>query len=165
MSSFKFEDNSVHVKDVIDSNCFKLLEEISSEIETQVKRNTRVDTGATKRAWKHVVDTKRKEGTIGNTLENAIWEETGTGEYAIHGDGRKGYWVYVKNSTTNKNAKSSKSYTLAQARWIVKQLREKGLEAYYTKGKTPTRALTKAFETTKPMVESLAKEIFGGIGK
>ena len=158
MSNFKFEDNSVYIKDVIISKCFKWLEEASTEIQTQAERNTRVDTKNTKLAWKHIVDIKRKEGTIGNTLENAIWEETGTGEYAIHGDGRKGAWYVPVEGYTGK-----KPPTFNGKVEIV--YGKDGTAFYKTNGKKPTRALTKAFETSKPKVESLAEEIFGGIDK
>ena len=54
-------------------------------------RNSRVDTGETKGSYGHSVVKKNgsAELQVGSNLENAIWEEFGTGEYAIKGNGRK----------------------------------------------------------------------------
>lgn len=62
--------------------------------------------------------------TIGNPEENAIWEELGTGEYALEGKGRKGGWFYKD---------------------------EKG-EGHFTYGKKPMRMLHNAFVTKKNTV-------------
>ena len=70
------------------------LYEAAGELEAQVKRNTKVGTGQLKNSWTYKVDESKGEATIGSPLENAIWEEFGTGQYALHGDGRKTPWVY-----------------------------------------------------------------------
>ena len=85
-----FEDNSAQVIHAIDNAVGSLLDEIGGELEAQVKRNTRVDSSQTKGSWQYVVDEGEKKVTVGSPLQNAIWEEFGTGEHAIHGDGRKG---------------------------------------------------------------------------
>lgn len=121
-----FEDYSVQVKAAMGEACAAFLEEAGSEVETQAVRNqTRVDTSKTKGAWTHKVDSAAKQVVIGNPEENAIWEEFGTGEYALKG-GRKGGWVY-------RSSKDGKFYR--------------------TQGKTPLRPLYKAFQTTKPRIE------------
>lgn len=63
------------------------------------------------------------EAVIGNPLENAIWEEYGTGEYALKGNGRKNPWVYKD---------------------------ERGWHT--THGKKPLRPLQKAFDKTKSKI-------------
>lgn len=40
------------------------------------------------------MDESAQVATVGNPLQNAIWEEFGTGEYALEGDGRKTPWRY-----------------------------------------------------------------------
>lgn len=51
MSKIQFEDNSMFIIDEIESAALKFLEEASGELESQVKRNTRVDTGQLKNSW------------------------------------------------------------------------------------------------------------------
>lgn len=100
------------------------LEEASGELEAEIARLSRVDTGQTKDSYKHVVDTTKKEAHIGSNLENAIWEEFGTGEYAINGNGRKGGWWY-RNSKFGLNGDRR--------------------EFVHTYGKTPNRPMVRAY--------------------
>lgn len=157
----KFTDNSVQVKAELNKALIAFLREASAEVKTQAERYTPTGEGAQlKRHWDTVIDQGNMQAIIGNTLEYAIYQEMGTGEYALEGKGRKGYWVYVKDGDTGKMSKSSKSYTLAEARRIMALLREKGLEAYYTKGVRPKRMLYKSFKMWKPKIEARAKQIF-----
>lgn len=148
MADVQFEDYTIKVQEAIDNRINAVLEECAGELESQVKRNTRVDTSNTKNKWKHHVDDAKHEATIGNSEENAIWEEFGTGEYALEGKGRRGgYWVFVKGSS--KKSKNGKTYTLDEAKRVVAIMRKKGLDAYYTNGKKPTRAFWNAFSSLK----------------
>ena len=124
----------------------KWLEESAGELEGKISELSRVDTGQTKGSYHHVVDTNVKTAYIGSDLQNAVWEEFGTGEYALDGNGRKGYWVYVKGSDGTYASESPKRYyTKEKAMQIMAILRSKGLEAYYTNGKTPNRPIFRAF--------------------
>lgn len=161
MADVKFTDNSLEVMNAIEQAAIKFLHEAAGELEAQSKRNTRVDTGQLKQSWDYKIDKSKLIAYIGNPLENAIWEEFGTGEFAVNGDGRKGYWVFVKGGGVKSN--SPKTYTLEQAKRIVAILRKKGLEAYYTKGKRGTRAFEKAKTTVKPKINSIAKEAFKNV--
>lgn len=156
----KFTDNSVQVKADLDKALIAFLREASAEVKTQAERYTPTGSAQLKRSWDTVVDAGKKQAIIGNTLEYAIYQELGTGEYALEGKGRKGYWVYVKDNDTGKMSKSSKSYTLAEARRIMAMLRADGLEAYYTKGTRPKRMLYKSFKMWKPKIVARAKQIF-----
>lgn len=129
---FKFEDNSKNIKLVLEKATVAGLEAAAAEIESQAIRNTPVDTGQLKGAWKHVVDESRMEATIGNTLENAIWTEYGSGEYALDNDGRKTPWRY-------KDRKGN---------W------------HTTIGKKPVRMLFNAFATKKNVVIRIIEEAF-----
>lgn len=117
----EFHDYTIKVIGAIDDGINAVLEECAGELESQVKRNSRVDTGKTKNSFRHKVDTDSHVAYIGSSDENAIWEEFGTGEYALHGDGRKGGWAY-------KDAKG---------------------EWHYTHGKKPSRAFWKAYTMMK----------------
>ena len=117
----KFHDFTVQVKGAIDDRINIVLEECAGELESQVKRNTRVDTGKTKNSFRHRVDDDSHTAYIGSSDENAIWEEFGTGEHALEGNGRKGGWFYVD---------------------------EKG-DGHFTHGKKPSRAFWKAYTSMK----------------
>ena len=121
MADVKFTDFSVEVKGEIDERIFAILEECAGEIESQTKRNSRVDTGFTKNSFQHKVTgsfmANEFRAHIGSNAENAIWEEFGTGEHALGGNGRKGGWRY----------------------------KDKNGEWHYTRGKTPSRAFYKAY--------------------
>lgn len=128
MASVKFEDFSIQVKGAMTEAVQQAVEESCGELESQVKRNTAVDTGKTKNSWTHKVKTSGTDttGTVGSPEENAIWEELGTGEYALKGNGRKGGWAYVD---------------------------ERG-KGHFTHGKKPRRPLQHAYDSLKNKIIS-----------
>lgn len=132
--SVEFKDNSIQVKDAIEEAAKKWLHEASGELVSQTQRNTPVDTGQLKNSWSYKLKDTRLESTIGSPLENAIWNEYGTGEYAEAGDGRKGGWKY-------KDAKGN---------W------------HYTTGKRPQRTLRKSFDKLKPKLIKSAEQTLKG---
>ena len=75
MGKVIFEDYTIQVMNAIDSKINAVLEECAGEIESQVKRNTRVDTGQLKNSWQHKVDDSNHTAYIGSAEENSIWEE------------------------------------------------------------------------------------------
>lgn len=119
--SVKFIDNSDKVQAMLEDALLAGLHDAGSIIMSQTKKNSRVATGQTKNAWKYLVDEGEMAATIGNPLENAIWEEFGTGEYALNHDGRKGGWFYTDEKD----------------------------EGHFTYGKKPMRMLHNAFVTKK----------------
>ena len=136
--AIEFKDYTVEVKNAIAQLAGVVLEEVAGELEAQVKRNTAVDTGQTKNSWQHNVKSSGDEhvATVGSPMENAIWEEFGTGEYALNGDGRKGGWYYV-------DAKG---------------------EGHFTYGKHPRRALHRAYTSLKPkMIKHMQSRFKGGL--
>ena len=134
-SEIVFEDYTIEVKEAIDSRVNAVLEECAGELESQVKRNTRVDTGKTKNSFRHHVDDDSHTATIGSDHENAIWEEFGTGEYALEGNGRKGGWFYV-------DAKG---------------------DGHFTHGKRPSRAFWNAFTSMKDKIINRIQEYLKGL--
>ena len=133
--SVEFEDNSVKVKDAIEAAALNWLYEAAGEIQAQAMRNTRVDTGKTKQSWEYTVDDGALKATVGSNAENAIWEEFGTGQYALKGNGRKTPWSYQ-----DRNGK-----------W------------HTTTGKKPTRAFFKAFTMSKSKLKKSYESAFGGL--
>lgn len=117
----QFIDNSREVKLILERATVKGLEDAARIIKNQTVQNTPVDTGQLKGSWDHVVDESKLQATIGSPLENAIWTEFGTGEYALNRNGRKTPWRYQD----------------AKGEW------------HTTTGKNPVRMLFNAFTTKK----------------
>ena len=138
--SVKFNDFSRIVLQKIQETGEQFLEEVGGEVEAQTKQNTKVDTGKTKGSWEHVVNAEKMELQIGSRYKNALWEELGTGIYALNGDGRKTKWVYPDpNGKLDKNGK---------------------LKLYTTVGKKPRRALFRAYQSKKNTIIREAKRRF-----
>ena len=137
MADVEFKDYTIEVQNVMNSKILAVLEEVSGELESQAKRNSRVATGQTKNSFKHkVVQTSTgSEAHIGSDYKNAIWEEFGTGEHALAGNGRKGGWVYV-------DAKG---------------------EGHFTRGKRPSRAFWNAFTALKGAIINRIKNSLKGM--
>ncbi len=132
MADIEFVDNRVQVNKALDDAVGAFLLEASAEIVSAAARGSRVDSGQLKGSWKANVNESKGEAVIGSELENAIWEEFGTGEYAAKGDGRKGGWSYQDDS----------------GNW------------HHTTGKKPNRTLQRAFDSTKGKIINRAKQIF-----
>ena len=127
----QFTDNRIEVKAELNEATIAWLYEAAGEVEAGAKRNSRVDTGQLKNSWTYNVNDEAGEAIIGSPLENAIWEEFGTGEYALEGNGRKGGWYYVDR---------------------------KG-KGHFTKGKTPNRTLFNAFNNIKDKLKRRLESI------
>lgn len=121
----EFIDNTIKVKNLMNNIINSVLEECAGEIESQAKRNSRVDTGKTKNSFRHKVIKSKHTAYIGSNYKNAIWEEFGTGEHALNGDGRKGGWAYKDPKTK---------------------------ETIWTHGKKPSRAFWNAYISLKSVI-------------
>lgn len=76
--SVRFEDNSLKVKAALDDAAIAYLYDAAETLTSQTADNTRIGkTGNTKSAWTYKVDESKGEATVGNPLENSIWEEFG----------------------------------------------------------------------------------------
>lgn len=129
----EFTDNSAQVKAMLSDGVKAFLYESDGELQAQTMRNSRVDTGQTRGSYQYKVSEGASESTVhvGSNLQNAIWEEYGTGEYALHGDGRKGGWFY-------KDARG---------------------QGHFTKGKRPNRPLYNAFNSLREKLKRRLGEI------
>lgn len=136
VGKIKFIDHTEEVKGTIEKLAMSSLEEAAGEVESQTKQNTKVRTGQTKNSWQHRVEGSGDEFTanVGSDYENAIWEEFGTGDYALHGDGRKGGWFYVDEDGNG----------------------------HFTHGKKPRRPFHHAYITLKPKVIKFLQDQFKG---
>ena len=130
--SVEFRDFSTIVFFLLLQTAETFVEEVGGEVEAQTKRNTKVDTGKTKGSWEHLVNAEKMEVKIGSRYKNALWEELGTGKYALNGDGRKTKWVYRTDDG----------------------------KFHATVGKKPRRALYKAYESKKNLIIREARRRF-----
>ena len=131
----KFTNNSVQATKAIESAAIKFLEEAKA---SQAAKNSPVDSGDLKRSFTTdslVVDSEFK-AYIGSSLEYAIYQEYGTGEYALQGNGRKDGWIY-------KSKKDGKDY--------------------FARGTAPKRMLYRAFQTKKEAVKKRGQDVFKGL--
>lgn len=137
----EFIDNRIQIEAEIDDAVTAFLYEAGGELQAQIVRNSRTDTGKTEGSYQYRVINEGNSASVevGSGLENAIWEEFGTGEYALHGDGRKGGWTYKS---------------------------EKDGKFYRTKGKPPNQPMKRAFdslrEPLKRRLEQILKDRLGG---
>jgi len=131
-----FEDFTGEVTEQIESIILDWLEDASKELASQTATRTRRGSGETADKWTNLVDKSNMVAYVGNPLENAIWEEYGTGEYALNNDGRKGGWTYYDET--------------------------KG-KYYHTYGKTPKRALHHAFNQNEDMLIEKLKADLGSM--
>ena len=157
-----FEDFTGEVTKEIENIILNWLEESASELESQTIGRT--GTGKYYREiaekWTHIVDKTKYEAIVGNPMENALWIEYGTGEYALKGDGRKDWWVFIEGGS-GKSSNESKHYkTKEEAKRAVAYLRSKGIPAGYTKGQEAKRPLYYAFtQNEKPIKEELKNKL------
>lgn len=150
---WEFEDNSVKILRALDDVGQQWLEDATRILHRQVVQNSRVDTGQTKSSWKKVVEGDK--GIVGSTSENAIWEEFGTGHYAVNGNGRKGAWYVPVEKVLGKKKPTYNGKVVI--------VYGKNNQAYYkTNGKKPNRALENAKKSTEKKIqrrlETLIKE-------
>lgn len=151
MSDFQFDDNRIKIKKALEDAVISFLQEASGEIQAQAIRNTAVDKSQLKGSWNYRVDESKLESVIGSPLENAIWEEFGTGEYALNHNGRQTPWYVPVEGYTGK-----KKPTYGGKVVIVRG--KDGKEYYKTNGKKPKRMLFSAFESKKEQLKKRAEE-------
>ena len=163
----EFMDFSVKVTESMEEALIAGLYEAAGELEARTKRNSRQghkygDIQATA-LWKYQVNEGAMEAQVGSQQEAAYWEEFGTGEHALNGDGRKGWWVYVEGQDSGTGGKSYSSKEEAEEAALFLR-RVKKLEAHATNGIDPNRPLHRAFKSGEKAVEAIFAEKLKGMG-
>ena len=151
--SVKFEDFRVKCKNAMGDAAIAFLYEAGGELSSQTARNTAVDKSQLKGSWDYVVDEGELQATVGSPLQNAIWEEFGTGEYALKKNGRKTPWYVPVEGYTGKKKPTYNGK-------VVIVYGKNGTAFYKTNGKKPKRTLFNAFETSKEKLKRRAEEHF-----
>ncbi len=166
----EFTNNSVKVINAIKDAVIRWLYESGGELQAKIIRNSRTKTGQTKGSYQYHVDEENAVCEVGSSLQNAIWEEFGTGEYALNNDGRKGgWWIKIGNGPNEIPPAVAEKYKWAGYRYENgdisrgKKLRrggKRGQLAYvFTYGKKPNRPMQKAFESLKKPIERRLEQI------
>ena len=160
-----FEDFTGEVTKEIEKIILDWLEEGASQIESDTI--SRVGTGKYYREiaskWRHEVDKTKYEAIIGNPLENSLWVEFGTGEYALKGDGRQDWWIFIEDSSGKSSRESNHYKTKEEAKRMVAYLRSKGIKAGYTNGQLPKRPLYHACNNNERDLKELLKSRLGSM--
>jgi hypothetical protein len=161
----EFQDFSFEVKAALNEKTIAWLYETANEIASQAQRNCSTDkeySNQLKGSYRADVDEGAGEAQIGTPLEAGYWEEWGTGEYAAHGDGRPGWWVYIEGGS-GYDGPTTHYTTRASAEAAAEFIRQKYKKnAVATNGHEPNYTLEKAFTTTKPKaIAQLEKKLKG----
>lgn len=154
--ALEFKDYSVEVKEAINGAIVAYLYEVAGELESQTKRNTPVDNGQLKSSWDYKVYEHKGEAVIGSPLQNAIWNEFGTGDYAVKGDGRKTAWYVPVDGYTGAKKPTYKGK-------VIVVHGKNGKTFYKTDGKHPNRTLQKSFDSTKKKAVEVLKSKLRGL--
>ena len=135
--AIKFTDHTVEIINELEKKSIAFLEEAKSSLSAQAAKNSPVKSGALKRSFvsDSRVDKSEYTAYIGSSLEYAIFQEYGTGEHALEGNGRKGGWVYRDHDTG---------------------------KTVFTRGNRPRRMLYNAFQQKKAKIKTRGQEIFRG---
>lgn len=133
--NIRFENNSAKCKEEIRQAGVRWLHQCCQILLKQIIDLYRADTGQTRNSFDYIVDEGELEATIGSPMENAIWEEFGTGIFAENGNGRKTPWTY-------KDRKGN---------W------------HKTNGKRGTKAFRRSFDVRKKQMQDLLNDELGGL--
>lgn len=161
----QFKDYSIKIKAEINDTTIAWLYEWANEITAHAQRNCKLDEPRQLRgSYANQISEGKGEAKIGTPLEAGYWEEYGTGEYAAHGNGRKGWWVYVKGQASKGGGKTY--HTQSEAEDAANYLRSKGLDARATNGRKPNYTLQKAYTANRAKaVADLEKKLRERMGK
>ena len=145
----EFKDFSIEVKAALDDTTIAWLHEAANEVTSQAQRTCKMEDDVGKRlkgSYANTVDEGKGTATVGTPLEEGFWEEWGTGEYAAHGDGRKGWWVYIRGQASQGGGKSYDTREEAEEAAAFLRI-AKGLDAVVTNGRQPNYTLERSFES------------------
>lgn len=166
MPPVEFEDNTIKVIGEMNDAMLAGLEAAAGEIEGMTIRNSRqghkYGDKPARELWNHIVDEGKREAHIGSEHEAAYWEEFGTGEHALYGNGRQGWWIYIEGQDSGKGGKSYATKEEAEEAAVFLR-KVKGLKAVVTNGLEPNRPLYRAFSSGKDIVQAIIEDHLKGM--
>lgn len=158
--SVELKDYSFEVKAELDETAIEWLHTWANEIASHAKDHVQLDGDEgvqLRKSYRADVNETRGEAQIGTPLESGYWEEFGTGEYAVHGDGRKGWWVWKEGYQGNGGAMLTEEE--------AKAIAASDPTIHATNGRPPAHTLENAFVVTKPKAIADAEQRLRGMGK
>ena len=169
-SNVEFKDFSFEVKAELNKTTIGWALDTGNEIAAQAQRTTSTsDWTSTERTQlrdSYACQPGGSEGEyhVGTPLQQGYWEEWGTGEYAAHGDGRKGWWIYIPGQPSMGGGQSYS--TREEAEKMAAYIKAAhGKTAIVTNGRRPNYTLENAFGAVKnpaiAQLEKLLKERMG----
>lgn len=152
-------DNSPAVKKAIEAAVTAFLHEAGVELVKQTADNSRpyVDTGQTwnSYAYKVVDEPDGQKCIVSSDYMNAVWEEFGTGEYALEGGKKGGWWIKVGNGSGEISPDKVKEYGWSDYRYA----KDGSISFVFTYGKKPRKPLQRAYEKLRdPLKDQLVKQ-------
>lgn len=166
----EFIDNSIKIQAAINDATKAWLLEAANEVKSHAQRNCKMD-GLVGEELRGSYKTELGEldsgkAYVGSDKEAVYWEEFGTGSYAEKGNGRRGWWVYVKDGTDHAPNGGITYASQAEAEEVAAGMRAQGMDAYATNGREPQHTLQNAFIKTTPKAQArLAQIIQEGVGE
>jgi hypothetical protein len=163
----EFQDFSFTVKAELNDATIGWAQETGNEIAAQAQRNCKMEDDEGKQlkgSYKCQAGNTDGEFQVGSPLESAYWEEWGTGEYAAHGDGRKGWWIYCPDQESMGGGATyyDEMEAMMMAAYIQQVYKKR---AYVTNGRKPNYTLEHAFDAVKKpamaQLERILKEKMG----
>lgn len=161
MADVKLIDNSLKVKAELNDTTIAWLHEWANETAAQAQRNCRSGesySSQLKGSYHALVNEQKGEAQIGSALEQAFWEEFGTGEHADQSKnggkpGREGWWIYIPGQASMGGGNTYKTKEEAEQMAAYIQATY-GKTAIVTNGKKPNYTLENAFIATSPKAEA-----------
>lgn len=154
-------DRSAELRAAVESARAAWLYEVAEEVASQARAgcsgDLKEDTGQELNASYRTL-VRQQEALVGSSMEQALWEEYGTGEHAVRSPHRSGWWVYVAGQP---NQHRAKVLTEQKAKQYAAAMRAEGLDAYATNGRDPHYTLERAFNAVAPKARKALSQRFG----
>lgn len=167
MANVTFIDNSIEVKAALNETTIAWLNDWAPTIASHAKEHTQLDGEAgdeLRKSYSFSVNETTGEALVGSAMEAAFWEEFGTGSYAVHGDGRPGWWIYIEGQESMGGGRTYS--TKEEAQQMAAYIRAKyGKPAVVTNGRKPSKTLETAFTENKPKaIADMERRMKGRMG-
>lgn len=123
----------------------------------EAKRRAPKETGALANSIRYELEGNNTV-VVGTNLMYAPYVEYGTGKFAVNGNGRPGWWVFVKGNDGSLVSQNRKIYTYEEAIKIYWSLVNSGIPAervWITQGQRPQPFLEPALDATKDEITEL----------
>ena len=105
LESVTLESNILQAEGLLDDAVQQFLTEMGALLAADAAAMSPVDEGQLKGSWDYQVDAAEKSVTVGSNLENAVWNEFGTGTHAANG-GRQSDTVVCAGRRIHRYAKA-----------------------------------------------------------